>query len=214
MMIKRAAQLAGPIGLTALLLALPGCDTIGNPLDVIRGDIPSPDEFQVVANKPLVMPSSANLPEPRPGAASPLAPDPHRDAKQALLGNSGSVVVSSATPGAGEQVLLESANAASASSEIRVQIEQDKIAEKTNQPYEAPSLFGLLGSKGSEPLDESTLLDPVAEAQRLQGEGKVTPVDPNATAEGEQVLPPPVKPNYPTGRPQSPITGTGTVPTY
>jgi hypothetical protein len=214
MMIRRAIRNAGPIGAVAMLLALPACDRIGNPLDVIRGDIPAPDEFQVLAHKPLEMPATADLPEPRPGAASPLDPDPHRDAQLALLGSRGSVVVSSAAPGAGEQVLLSSANAASASSEIRVQIEQDKIREEANKPYKPPSLFSLLSSKNVEELDETTLLDPAVEARRLQAEGNPTPVDPNAGAEIEEVRPPPARPTYPAGKPQSPFKGKAIVPTY
>jgi hypothetical protein len=215
MMIKQAARRLVPIGITAMLLALSACGKIGNPLEVITGDIPPPDEFQVLKHKPLIMPATAELPLPRPGAASPLDPNPHLDARQALLGSGGSIVVNTAAPGAGEQVLLKSANAAAASDDIRVQLEEDKIANNPNAPYEPPSLAELLGfGGGSEDLDESTLLDPAAEANRLQTQGTLTPVDPNAVANVESDRPPAPKPGYPTGRPQSPITGKGTVPTF
>ncbi|HUS53221.1 MAG TPA: DUF3035 domain-containing protein [Thermohalobaculum sp.] len=210
MKIKRAARIVGSVGITAILLALPACDTVGNPLEAISGKIPPPDEFQVLNHKPLMMPQTASLPVPRPGEASPLAPDPHRAAKLALLG-SGTTVASPASPSAGEQVLLASANAASSSSEIRVQLEQDKIENNTNKPYKPPSLFERLGF-GGEKLDESTLLDPAAEAQRLQSEGKVTPVDPNATVEVDEVRPPLVDSQYLSKRPTSPFTDK--VPTY
>jgi len=214
MMIQRAARLAGPIGITAMLLAFAACDRIGNPIDALGGRIPAPDEFQVVTHKPLMMPLTAELPEPRPGAASPLDPDPHRDAQRALLGSSGSQVLSAAAPSAGEQILLTSANAATASSEIRVQLEQEKIAEKANQPYKPPSLFEVLGGTGGEKLDESTLLDPEVEARRLQSEGNVTPVDPNATAEVEEEPTPPVTTFYPTGKPQNRLKHAGAGSTY
>jgi hypothetical protein len=214
MMIKWAVRIASPIGITAMLLALSACDTIGNPLEAMGGAIPAPDEFQVISHKPLVMPSAFDLPEPRPGAASPLSPDPHRDAIQALLGSNASAVVSAATPGVGERVLLSSANATSASSDIRVQLEQEKIDEKANKPYEAPSLFELFGGTSGEKLDESTLLDPEVEARRLQSEGKLTPVDPNATAEVETEAPSLVEPEYPTGLPQNKLKVEGTGPTY
>ena len=45
------------------------------------------------------------------------------------------------------------------------------------------------------------LLDPVAESQRLQREGYVTPVDPNATAEVEEEAPAPEDLTYSIGRP-------------
>ncbi len=211
MMIKRAVRLAGPIGMTAMLLALSAC---GNPLEALGAKIPPPDEFQVIARKPLMMPAAATLPEPRPGAPSPLDPDPHRDALQALFGTSGSPVVSTIEPSAAEQVLLSSANAAAASSEIRVQLEEERIQEAAAKPYEPPSLGELLGLSGGEKLDESELLDPVAESQRLQREGYVTPVDPNAAAEVEEEASTPGGPTYPTGRPQSPIIFEGTKPAY
>ncbi len=213
MMIKRAVRIAGPVGLTAMLLALAACETIGNPLEALGAKIPPPDEFQVIASKPLMMPATTALPEPRPGAPSPLEPDPHRDALQALLGTSASPVVSTIAPSAGEQVLLSSANAAMASSEIRVQLEEEKREEEANKPYEPPSLGELLSGRKSEKLDESELLDPVVESQRLQQEGYVTPVDPNAAGEVEEA-PAPDDQTYPTGRPQSPITSEGTDPAY
>ena len=216
MMIKRAVRIAGPAGLTAMLLALSACGSIGNPLEALGAKIPPPDEFQVIARKPLVMPAAATLPEPRPGAPSPLDPDPHRDALQALFGTSGSPVVSTIEPSAAEQVLLSSANAAAASSEIRVQLEADRIQEAAAKPYAPPSLGELLGLSGGEVLDESELLDPVAESQRLQREGYVTPVDPNAAAEVEDEAPAQAE-LYPlSGRlnKKSPITVEGTGPAY
>jgi len=214
MMIKRAVRIAGPVGLTAMLLALSACDTMGDPLDAMGARIPPPDEFQVIVHKPLAMPAAATLPEPRPGAPSPLDPDPHRDALQALFGTSGSPVVSAIEPGAGEQVLLSSANAAAVSSDIRVQLEEDRIQEEAAKPYEPPSLGELLSGRKGEKLDESELLDPVAESQRLQREGYVTPVDPNAAAEVEEEASTLTGLEYPTGRPQSPITFEGTDPAY
>jgi hypothetical protein len=218
MMIKRAVRIAGPAGLTAMLLALPACGTFGNPLDVLDARIPPPDEFQVIAHKPLVMPASAALPEPRPGAPSPLEPDPHRDAVRALFGTGGSPVVSAIEPSAGEKVLLSSANAAASSSEIRVQLEEDRIQEAAAKPYEPPSVAELLGLSGggSEVLDESELLDPVAESQRLQREGYLTPVDPSAAAEveGEEIPHIDEVLEYPSGRPENTIKVEGTAPAY
>jgi hypothetical protein len=205
MMIKSAVRIARPFAMTAALLALPACGTFGNPLEALGAKIPPPDEFQVIARKPLVMPATASLPEPTPGAPSPLDPDPHRDALQALLGTRGSPVVDSVPPSAGEQVLLTSANAAAASGDIRVQLEEEKIAEEAKKPYEPPSIGELFGGKKGEKLDEKELLDPVAESQRLQREGNLTPVDPNAEVENEEDIPEAPRPQYPSGRPESPF---------
>jgi hypothetical protein len=217
MMIKRAVRLAGPAGLTAMLLALPSCDKTGGPLDMLGAAIPPPDEFQVIAHKPLVIPATVALPEPRPGAPSPLDPDPHRDALQALFGTSGSPVVGTIEPSAGERVLLSSANASATSGEITVQLEQDRTREAAAKPYEPPSLGELFGwGGGEEKLDESELLDPVAESQRLQREGYLTPVDPNVAAEVEKEEAPHIDEilEYPTNRPESPIKAEGAAPAY
>ncbi|MHA1528651.1 MAG: DUF3035 domain-containing protein [Alphaproteobacteria bacterium] len=217
MMIKRAVRLAGPAGLTAMLLAVPACDTIGSPLEMLGAAIPPPDEFQVIAHKPLVIPATVALPEPRPGAPSPLDPDPHRDAQRALFGTSDSSVVGAIEPSAGEKVLLSSANAAATSGEITVQLEQDRTREAAAKPYEPPSLVELLGwGGGEEKLDEAELLDPVAESQRLQREGYLTPVDPNAAADAGEAKAPHIDEilEYPTNRPQSPIKAEGAAPAY
>jgi len=203
MMIKAAVRIAGPAGMAAMLLALQACDTFGSPLEAMGSKIPPPDEFQVIVRAPLMMPATANLPEPRPGAASPLDPDPHRDALRALLGTSGSPVVSSIAPSAGEQVLLSSANAAAASGDIRVQLEEEKIAKEENKPYEAPSIGEFLGFGEGEKLDESALLDPVAESQRLQRQGNVAPADPNASAEVDEKPPENEATGYESGRPEN-----------
>ena len=216
MAIRRAARIAGPAGLTAMLLALSACGAIGNPLEVLGANIPPPDEFQVTVRKPLVMPASATLPVPRPGVPSPLDPDPHRDALRALFGTSGSPVVSTIAPSAGEQVLLTSANAAAASSEIRVQLEEERIREEAAKPYQPPSLGELLSGRKSEKLDESELLDPVAESQRLQRQGYLTPVDPNAVAEVDEEERGSLYDGfeYPPGVPKNTLKVEGTAPAF
>lgn len=213
MMVRWAARAAAKAGLAALLLATASCSKGGNPLQAVIGEIPPPDEFQVIAREPLRMPASTELPEPRPGAPSPLDPDPRRDAVNALLGASGAPAATAAEPSAGEQMLLSSANAAAASSDIRVQLEEEKIAAKANKPYQPPTLGQLLSGGEKEKVNEAEMLDPVAESQRLQREGVRTPSDPEAVAETpEAERREPVRPTYPRGRPQRPFTVPGTGP--
>jgi len=214
MMITRAVRVAGPVGLTAMLLSLSACGSVGNPLDALGARIPPPDEFQVIASAPLVMPASAALPVPSPGMPSPLEPDPIGDASQALLGTSASAVTSNAPTSAGELALLSSANTAAASSEIRVQLEADKTREKEGQPYKPPSIGELFGGKKSEKLDEEELLDPVAESQRLQRQGLLAPADPNAAVEKEDVRREESTTFYPSGRPKNRIETKGTAPAF
>ncbi len=190
----------------AAAVALSGCERVGNPLEALGAKIPPPDEFQVIASKPLQMPPSAALPEPTPGAKSPLAPDPSRDARMALLGSDTSVAGAETAPSAGEQVLLSSANAASASSDIRVQLEEDRRREQAGKEYEPPTLVELLSSKESPKVDDKDALDPQVEAERLQREGVATPVDPNAEFVEEQPAVQTEISEYPPGRPQTPFT--------
>ncbi|HUF57624.1 MAG TPA: DUF3035 domain-containing protein, partial [Thermohalobaculum sp.] len=63
-----------------------GCDRIGSPLQALGQGIPPPDEFAVIKRRPLQMPPGLGLPEPRPGAPSPLDPQPRAEAALALLG--------------------------------------------------------------------------------------------------------------------------------
>jgi hypothetical protein len=146
---------------------------------------------------------------------SPLEPDPQRDAVQALLGASASPETVEAAPSAAEMVLLRSANAAATSSDIRVQLEEDKIQEEAAKPYQPPTIGELFTGRKSEKLDETELLDPIAESQRLQREGLLTPVDPNAVADEEgEVRTDQSTLYYPTGRPDSPIQHEGTAPAF
>lgn len=170
--------------MVALALGLGGCDTIGNPLEAVGGKAPAPDEFQVIARKPLVMPPSRDLPEPRLGAASPLDPNPNRDAIIALLGTD-TLAVASANGSGAEQVLLDSANAAAASPDVRVQLERDKVETEANKPYQPPTVAELLFGKDPNAPDPATVLDPVSESQRLQRQGLATPNDPKATPPDE-----------------------------
>ncbi len=164
--------------------ALGGCDTIGNPFVVLGSKPPAPDEFQVITRKPLVMPPSAALPEPRLGEASPLDPTPNRDAELALLGTDARPVEAGTSQG--EQALLAAADVAASNPEIRQTLALDKV--DSNEPYEPPSIFELLGTTEAPPKDA---IDAPAEARRLQAEGvAAAPIDPNdrpIVVEGEVV---------------------------
>lgn len=165
------------------LLALAGCDAIGNPFEVLAVKRPAPDEFQVIARDPLRMPRSAALPEPRPGAPSPLDPDPHRDAAIALLGSPAQPVAGHSS--AGEQALLAAADAAAGDPEIRTILESDRRSGDDG-PYEPPSLWELLGATERSEVRPEDVIDPTAESRRLQTEGvAATPVDPDDLPEAE-----------------------------
>lgn len=186
---RRACRAAGAAGAGALMLGLGGCGQFGDPLDALGASIPSPDEFQVMRYEPLVVPGSYTLPEPRPGAASPRAPRPNQAAIAALLGPE-AAQAAAAEPSPGEQALLSSAAATTAAPDIRVQLEQDKRQAAASKAYEPPTIWELLGFGGDgEQLDEAELIDPLSEAERLQAEGILTPVDPEAAARAPEEEP-------------------------
>ncbi len=215
MIVNRAARGTAWAGMAVLLLATASCGNVRHPFQGVVGAIPSPDEFQVISREPLQMPDSSELPEPRPGAPSPLDPDPQRDAVQALLGAAGAPVETATAPSVGEQVLLSSANAAAVSNDIRVQLEEDKIASDAKKPYTPRSLGDLLGGGDKEKIDEAEVLDPIAESQRLQREGVHTPSDPQAKAEAsEQKDTGRATQYYTAGKPRLRLDTPGTGPAY
>lgn len=217
MKLSSAAWGATRLGLAALLLATASCAKTRNPLAAVIGDIPPPDEFQVTTHQPLEMPGSTALPEPQPGMPSPRDPDPQRDAMRALLGASGGTVETASAPSPGEQELLTSANAAAASDDIRVQLEEDKVKTASGQPYSPPSVGELLGMQKKEKVNKADMLEPIAESQRLQQEGVRAPANPNAAEDlktDKDSRPAPVEPYYPTGRPEPALTAPGTGPAY
>lgn len=158
----------------ALTTSLAGCETFGNPIAAITGDRATPDEFQVLVRKPLRMPGTLDLPEPRLGERSPLEPDPQADAEVALLG-APAFTTPARGASAGERALLSAANASAESRDLALELEQTEAALEKNKPYEAPSLFYSVDE------DAVDAIAPAAESRRLQTEGVgSTPVDPNS----------------------------------
>ncbi|MEM6676399.1 MAG: DUF3035 domain-containing protein [Pseudomonadota bacterium] len=193
--LRTAGRMATAIAMGALLA---GCDTLGNPLDVMSDKKPTPDEFKVVARAPLVVPPEARtrtsdlalLPAPRPGATSPREPDPNRAAAEALLGPGATTQPVSAGPSAGETVLLGAATAG-ANAQIRNQLDADAVAAAEAEaagPYEPPTVLELIGLGDDEDTPEpGTVVDPIAESQRLQRQGIASPNDPTALPDPEAV---------------------------
>ncbi len=165
------------LALSVPILAIAACGS-NNPFSALTQKPPAPDEFSVLSRKPLKMPNSVALPEPRLGERSALEPDPNTDAIVALLGKSAVNRVQPAS--AGESALLSAANAASEQTAIRRILEEETRAAEDDQPYEAPSLFDLFSDDG-EKLDPGELINPAAESRRLQSEGvAAAPIGPAA----------------------------------
>ena len=166
------------------LATLAACDQFGDPIEVLSGKVRAPDEFVVVARKPLQMPSSVrlqDLPEPTLGGASPRDPNPQADAARALLGTSGAS--NTGQTSAGEAALLGATNAAAGDAVTEAALKEAEARTQQGGTYRAPSVFAVVGLDG-ETIEDA--LDADAEARRLQSEGvSVAPVNPNAQATTE-----------------------------
>jgi len=153
---------------------LAGCGRLGSPIDALGGDRPAPDEFRVVTRKPLNMPASINLPEPRPGERSPLEYDPHGDAAIALTGKR--IATGATEAGPGEAALLAATNANANNAAVNTRLVAAEAAATANKPYVPPTVLEMLNLGGQ---SEKEILDPNAEARRLQSDGvAAAPVNP------------------------------------
>ncbi len=141
--------------------------------DALGISVASPDEFLIVANKPLLLPPSFDLTVPTPGVASRVALDPLADAHTALFNRPDPIRLALATRG--EQVLLSGADADGDNAVIR-----QVLAEE--DPSDGERRFGLTSFAGFQipaNLDElASVLEPQEENERLRAEGYLTPTAP------------------------------------
>lgn len=185
---QRFGVVAG--GLCAMLLA--GCDTLGNPLDAMSPKRTGPDAFQVLARKELRMPASTGpeaLAMPRPGAPSPLDPDPHGQAATALFGSDGAALASTSRMSRGEAALIDASAAGAVEPAEAARLARRIEVAEASKPYEPPSLLELFGAAGEQEIEPDLVLDPTAEATRLQLAGLRAPSDPDAVAPGSEPAP-------------------------
>jgi len=165
----------------AVSTVLIGCARLGNPLEIIGGSLPPPDEFSVVTRKPLNMPASNALPEPRLGERSPLEHDPNSDAARALM--AGRTLPVTTTAGPGERALLAAADASADKTAINAELDDAERAATAGKPYDAPTLLELFNLDGQRSED---ILDPDAESRRILSEGvSAAPVNPSDRPEDE-----------------------------
>lgn len=107
------------LGLSAAaLLALSGCSSGPKNFSSTTG---GPDELAVARQAPLVLPPDFNLRPPRPGEPRAQEVDAQSQAVEALFGAGAQVPPKSA----GEQALLEAANAQHAANDIRTDLRND-----------------------------------------------------------------------------------------
>jgi len=127
----------------------------------------SPDEFSVVKRAPLEMPTTLDLPPPRPGATRPQETAPEEQAKAALFGQAS--IESAQAPTSGEAILLQRTGASNVSADIRDVVDQ----ETAQDTKENVSTFNkILGRSGDEAYAADNVIDPVKERERLMEQSK------------------------------------------
>ncbi len=139
-------------------------------------EAPPPDEFLVVARRPIEMPPRLDaLPPPRPGAPSRTDPDP-AGAAQAALGGAAAGGATAAAPSAGEQALLTALapppTEGGAPADIRAQLAAERTAPERR--FGLDSLFGV--PIVQDPQTDAERLRAEEEAARLREAGKPAPI--------------------------------------
>ncbi len=162
-----AGRWLGVLAIGLGMLAMTACGgTVQERLGLSRR---APDEFQVVRRQPLVIPPEYRLPAPGTPSPAQRAPDVSQEVQAALLG--GAATTRPSGPSAGERVLLEAVPGT-----VEPGIRDLILTENTEltQLDESRFLFildfqrrNMLGDRGA-----VNPLDPVAEAARLEAEGR------------------------------------------
>lgn len=142
----------------------------------------SPDEFLIIASKPLERPPSFDLPTPTPGAPSRVRLDPYADARSALFLSREEFDVASVS--AGELLLLDGADATDDNSAIR-----QTLAEE--DPEAGRREFGLRTFFG-QPVpatvdDPDSVLVSAEEIDILRQQGYRTPAAPPIEPESNNI---------------------------
>jgi uncharacterized lipoprotein len=140
---------------------LSACSTAREQFDFSKK---SPDEFAVVKRAPLEMPSSMNLPPPRPGAPRPQEAAATQQAKQVLFGRSATETTPSSTT-SGESILLQRSGANNVSADIRNRIDEETIKE---QEENISTFNKILGRTGSASRSSNDIINPTEELKRLE----------------------------------------------
>ena len=141
----------------------------------------APDEFLIIARKPLEMPPSYSLPRPEPGAPSRVELNPLADAHTSLFNRPEPARLASASTG--EQVLLSGADADGDNSVVR-EVLAGEDPETTERQFGLTSLFGVpIPANFGDP---DQIVAPVAETDLLRRQGYLTPTAPDGLEDIER----------------------------
>lgn len=153
----------------SVALAISGCTGMKQSLGSAKQ---APDETEVTARAPLVVPATFALKTPTPGAPRPQDADAALQA-QRVLGGTPKVAPASQ----GEVALLSASGAAQADPNVRQDLRSAVVKQQRRKPYSDTVLFWR-GHKG----DPGTPLDATEEAERISAAGPVTPTTPSQSA--------------------------------
>ena len=142
---------------------LSGCSNVKETLGMGKR---APDEFAVVARRPLELPPDMqNLPPPDPGAARPQEVPARAEARMALFGPSDEPVHGTGGDNysAGESALLRQAGTGEAEAGIRLQVDREtaRLIEEDKTPLERMMIW-------SNPKPRGTTVDAENESERLR----------------------------------------------
>jgi hypothetical protein len=140
-------------------LALTGCTSFKETLGLTRH---TPDEFVVVGQAPLAIPSEYVLRPPTPGASRPQELPVPVQAEAALIGQ---LPRAASAPSSAEAALLRQAASDSADPAIRQKIDAEAAEAAARN---MPTWKRLIKSAGGVAKPTSTVVDAPAETERLQ----------------------------------------------
>lgn len=159
----------------ALLASACSINSEGGPIGEQLGfALGTPDEFLVIAQRPIEIPTSFTLPVPQPGAPSRVRPDPMADAHMSLFSRPEPVRLGQ--PSSGEGVLLQGADAEGDNSVIR-QVLADEDPEAGERRFGLTSLFGVPIPATVEGISPA-IVRPASETELLRRQGYLTPTAP------------------------------------
>lgn len=167
----------------ALLASACSVSSEGGPIGEQLGfSLGTPDEFLVIAQKPIEVPTSFTLPVPQPGAPSRVARDPFAEAHMSLYRRPEPIRLGQAS--SGEQVLLSGADAGADNSAIR-QVLADEDPESGERRFGLTSFLGVPIPATVEGL-QSEAVRPVSETDLLRRQGYLTPTAPPGLEDPEE----------------------------
>ncbi len=138
---------------------LSACENAKKELGLTRS---APDEFAVVKRAPLEMPPDFSLRPPEPGAPRPQEQVMTEQARETVLG-AGKPKDATQNRAKGEIALLDAAKAQYAEDIRQIVDEEAAKTERKNEPV-AKKILNI----GKDQLPPATIVDPQAEAARLQ----------------------------------------------